>query len=93
MSALPADAAEHSPFLKNHGPRNEGEEKKDRKNDAGDQSGLLEDAHNVGCKNRSEEKNDVPLSESEFFSGRKNRNTRTQHPQPIRCASFSSCCL
>src|SRR5205807_211983 len=88
LGALTADAAEHAPFLKNHGPGNEGEEKKDRKNAAGDPSGLHENFRNIGRKNRVEKKNDVPLSEREIFSGRKNRSIRTQPPQPIRCESF-----
>src|SRR5262252_10009391 len=75
--ALAANASEHPPFLKNHGPRNEGEKEKDCKNDAGDQSGLLKNSHNVGRKDRIEKKNGAPLSEREVFSGRKNRNTRT----------------
>src|SRR5438105_3416344 len=80
--------AEQATFLKNHGPGNEGEEKKDRKNAAGDPSGLHENFRNIGRKNRVEKKNDVPLSEREIFSGRKNRSIRTQPPQPIRCESF-----
>jgi hypothetical protein len=94
MRALAANAAEHPPFLKNHGPGNEGKKKKDRKNDAGDQSGLLENSHNVGRKNRIEEKNDVPLSERElFFLGVKTvthaPNTRNQYDAQVsHCAAY-----
>jgi hypothetical protein len=80
--------------LKNHRPRNEGKKEQDRKDDAGDQSGLRENAHNVGRKNSIEEKNDVPLSERElFFLGLKTvahaPNTRNPFDAEVSgCAAY-----
>jgi hypothetical protein len=49
LIALTADAAKHTPFLEDHGPRNEGKEKKNRKNYARDQSCLLKNVSKIGC--------------------------------------------
>jgi len=48
LIALAADAAKHTPFLEDHGPRNEGKEKKKRKNPARDHPGLLKNVSNIG---------------------------------------------
>jgi hypothetical protein len=49
--------------LQNHGPGDDRKEKQKQQNAAGDPAGLGEDISNIGSKNRSEQKNDVPLSE------------------------------
>jgi hypothetical protein len=64
LVTLAADAAEHSQLLQNHGPGNDGKEKKKQKNAASDQAGLRKNVSEIGGKNRGERKNDVPLSEN-----------------------------
>lgn len=64
LIALAPDAAEHTPFLQNDGPGNDGKEEQQTENAASNQAGLREDISDVGDKNRGEQKNDVPLSES-----------------------------
>jgi hypothetical protein len=63
LVALPPDASEEAELLENHGPGNNGEQKKKQKNAAGDPASLREDVSDIGYKNRGEQKNDVPLSE------------------------------
>src|SRR5258707_9302317 len=64
LVALAPDSAEHSQLLENHGPGHDRKEKKKQENAAGDPAGLRKDISDVGCKNRSKQKNDVPLSEN-----------------------------
>jgi hypothetical protein len=63
LVALAADASEHPQLLQNHGPGNDGKEKKQEKNAAGDQAGLRKNISEIRGKNGCEQKNDVPLSE------------------------------
>src|SRR5437667_338312 len=87
--ALPRpDAAEHPQLLQDHGPGNDGKEKQKQENDARNQAGLLENVKEIGDKNRGEQKNDVPLSGNEIFSGRSKRSIRIQSTQQIGCNCF-----
>src|SRR5215467_5258453 len=70
LIALPADAPEHSQLLKNHGPGDDGEEKKKSQDAARDPSRLRKNTGEISRKNRCEQKNDVLLSENRNFSGR-----------------------
>jgi hypothetical protein len=63
LVALAPDAAEHPQFLQDHGPGDDGKEKKKQKNAAGNPASLGEDISNIGEKNRSEQRNGEPLSE------------------------------
>src|SRR5439155_26825977 len=47
----------------------------------------------IGDKNCGEQKNDIPLSGNEMFSGRSKRSTRIQSTQQIGCNCFWICCL
>lgn len=67
LVAFAFDATEETYFLENHGPRDDGEDQQKRENSTGDRSGLFENAADVGQKERSEQKNGLPLSESEFL--------------------------
>jgi hypothetical protein len=67
LVALAADAAEESGLLQNDGPGNNGEHQKKQQNAAGDPASLLENFEKIGCKNRREQKNDVPLSENQWY--------------------------
>jgi hypothetical protein len=49
--------------LQDHGPGDDGKEKKKQKNATGNPASLGEDISNIGQKNRSEQKNGEPLSE------------------------------
>jgi hypothetical protein len=64
LVALAPDAAEEAPLLENDGPGNNREQEKKQKDAAGDPTSLRKDISNIGDKNRGEQKNDVPLSES-----------------------------
>src|SRR6266566_4935944 len=88
LVAFPPDAAEHPQLLQNHGPGNNGKEKQKQENDTRNQTGLLENLKEISDKNRSEQKNDVPLSGNEIFSGRSKRSTRVQSTQQIGCKCF-----
>src|SRR5216684_629959 len=65
--ALAADAAEKAHLLENDGPGNNREQEQKQKDAAGDPASLRKDISNIGDKNRGEQKNDVPLSESKRF--------------------------
>jgi hypothetical protein len=67
LVAFAFDATEETEFLENHGPRDDGEDQEKRENSTGDPSGLFENAADVGQEERSEQKNGLPLSESEFL--------------------------
>ena len=67
LVAFALDAAEETNFLENHSPRDDGEDQEKRENSTGDPSGLFENAADVGQEERGEQKNGLPLSESEFL--------------------------
>jgi hypothetical protein len=67
LVAFAFDATEETEFLENHGPRDDGEDQEKRENSTGDPSGLFENAADVGQEERGEQKNGLPLSESEFL--------------------------
>src|SRR5882757_9030566 len=64
LIALAANASEHAELLQNHGPGNDREKEKKRKNAPRDPARLRKDISDIGYKNSGEQKNDVPLSES-----------------------------
>jgi hypothetical protein len=67
LVAFAFDAAEETEFLKDHGPRDHGEDQEKRENSTGNPPGLFENAADIGQEDRGEQKNGLPLSESEFF--------------------------
>ena len=67
LVALATDAAEESCLLENDGPRNDGKHQKKQQNAAGDPASLIDNLEEIGCKNRREQKNDVPLSENQWY--------------------------
>ena len=67
LVAFALDAAEEPEFLENHSPRDDGEDQEKRENSTGDPSGLFENAADIGQEERGEQKNGLPLSESEFL--------------------------
>jgi hypothetical protein len=72
LVALPANTAEDSQLLEDHGPRNDGKHQEQRQNSARDPAGLFENLEEIGGKNRCEQKNDVPLSENKISLGLRN---------------------
>ena len=72
LIALPANAAEDSQLLENHGPGNDGEHQEKRQNPARDPASLFENLEEIGDKYRCEQKNDVPLSENKISLGLRN---------------------
>src|SRR5437016_5263999 len=67
LVTLAADASEEAKLLENHAPRDDGKHEKQEQNAAGDPASLRKNISDVGCKNRVEQKNNVPLSESKRF--------------------------
>ena len=67
LVAFALDAAEETKLLEDHGPRDDGEDQEKRENSTGDPAGLFENAADVGQEDRAEQKNGLPLSESEFL--------------------------
>jgi hypothetical protein len=57
LVALTADAAEHAELLKNHGPGNNGEKKKQSQNTTRNQSCVAQDASEINQKKTSNQKN------------------------------------
>jgi hypothetical protein len=72
LVALPANAAEDSQLLENHGPGNDGKHQEKRQNSTRDPARLFENLEEIGGKNRCEQKNDVPLSENTISLGLRN---------------------
>src|SRR6267142_2103319 len=72
LVALPANTAEDSQLLENHGPGNDGKHKEKRQNSARDPAGLFENLEEIGDKYRCEQKNDLPLSENKISLGLRN---------------------
>ena len=59
LVALAANAAEEAELLKDHGPRDDGEDCKQEQYAAGDPARLSKDVTEISDKNRSEQKNDA----------------------------------
>jgi hypothetical protein len=57
LIALPADTAEQTNLLKNHGPGNNGKKKKQSQNTARNPAGVGENASQIDQKNTSNQKN------------------------------------
>ena len=59
LVALTANAAEETELLENHGPRYDGENRKDEQNPARDPARLSKDVTEISDENRGDQKNDA----------------------------------